>query len=301
MKKKLLFAAIGATMGVTSVAQADALLFPFFQADAASGVWSFVSLANVVGANANIHYTWNFDRLDTPTVRECVEENADGSLTAWDISQATVSDPSLSNVDIPAFIPDASGVNYSLAEPTLGFMVVDNGNLGESTLAGQLITVSAATGGVYVQRGMNNPASIARGTWNSIFTSHFSYDLTWYPDSLVTTSWYILVTGTPMAGIQQWQGAGVLTNGFPDVYDNDEVPRSGNVTLDIVCHDFYSRGDIMTPEQFIHSQNGGYMWLVFQPTNAEATGILATKIESTTLLGGVAATGLDNPWPNLPF
>jgi hypothetical protein len=329
MKKKLLIAAIGATMGAANVAQADGLLFPFYQADSAAGVFSFLALANVVGTNSETHYIWNFDRLDTTTTTECVHEDAFGTLTAWDIAQATVTHPSLSTLDLPnhpQFL-DASGVNYSLAEPSLGFMIVTNwvappigGGYpvtasGESTLAGQVIVVDTVNGLITAQRGMNNPATNhpagLEGLWNSIFTSHFSYDLTWYPDPVVSTQWYTLVTGTNMDNINNWTGAGILSNGFGLVYDRDENPRSGNVDLQVQCHAFLTRSDIMTPEQVAHSNQGGYMWATFAPapngfgdpatTPTHATGILMTKIETTTQLGGTGTFSLDNPWPNLPF
>jgi hypothetical protein len=306
------------------VAQADGLLFPLYEANSAGGVFSFIALANVLPQDSDIHYIWNFDRTDTPATTECVHEDAFGNLTAWDIAQATVTLPSISGLDLPnhpQFL-DASGVNYSLAEPALGFMIVSNWdeNLygvtaqGESTLAGQMIVVDTTNGLISAQRGMNNPGTfhptvVSEGQWNSIFTSHFSYDLTWYPDPVVSTQWYTLVTGTNMNNINNWSGSGILSNGFGLVYDRDENPRSGNVDVRITCHAFLTRSDIMTPEQVAHSNQGGYMWAAFAPaTNGfvagnpvDATGILMTKIETTSQLGGVATLSLDNPWPNLPF
>lgn len=303
MKKTLLAAAIGASMGMATVVQADSVLFPYYKSDAASGVISFVTLANVQGAGSPIAYTWNFDRLSEAGV-QCEHEDAPGALTAWDVVHHTVADPGLSGLDLPnhpAFA-DGSIPAYSLAAGgTQGFMIVENVG-GESTLAGQMIVVDAATGLVTAYRGMNNPGSISGGTWNSIFTSHPSYDLTWYPDAVVSTQWFTLVTGVGMNAIAGWTGAGTLSNGFGLVYDQNENPRSGNVDVAIRCQAILGRADIMTPEQFTHSAAGGYMWATFAPNPATpGTGILMTKIETTPQLGGVATTSLDNPWPNLPF
>ena len=182
MKKKLLVAAIGATMGAATVAQADGLLFPLYEANSAAGVYSFITLANVLNQDSDLHYIWNFDRTDTAAL-ECVHEDAFGNLTAWDISQATVTSPTLSGLDLPnhpQFL-DASAVNYSLAEPTLGFMIVTNWDegaygvtaQGESTLAGQMIVVDWAT--LLKMRGQPEQ-------WD-IFVTHHSF----VPDPILVT------------------------------------------------------------------------------------------------------------------
>lgn len=158
----------------------------------------------------------------------------------------------------------------------------------------------------------------------------------------VDTTWNVLVTGGPTAlyfngatyvaaaqadtlgmarvsgyGAVGWAGAGVLANGFNLAYDRDEMPISGNMPVNLVCMANIKRSDFLGPDQQIWTANGGYAWEVFSarnnnlaaPTtggagvNASATGILMTKIEATTALGGVMRTAIsqENAFPNLPY
>jgi hypothetical protein len=315
MKKKILAAVIGASLAAgTTVSQADALLFPFFQVG--NGVHSFLALGNVWFVDSDIHYIWNLDDLNTAGL-ECRHFDLTGELTAWDISQQTVNTPtSPGGVDLPAITGDASLVQYLPTSPSRGFMIVSNWvdyaaqvPAPESTLVGQMINVDTIANRISAYRGMNHPGSLDEGNFASIFTSHPSHDLTWYPTNLVTTTWYTLVTGFNMDNTGNWLGAGTLSNGFENVFDRDEVPASGNTNRRVICHDFLGLADLMTPEQLNHVQNGGYMWSVFAPAFndfgtgpvVDATGVLMTKIEATPAIGGAATSSLENPWPNLPF
>jgi hypothetical protein len=317
MKKKILAAAIGATLATgATISQADALLFPYYQVG--NGVFSFLALANVLNEDSDVHYIWNLDDLNTPDVVECRHADITGDLTAWDISQQTVNSPtSPGGIDLPLLFGDASGVRYLPTSPSRGFVIVSNWDEDqydvvpqpESTLAGQMIVVDSTTNLITAYRGMNHPGSLDEGNFASIFTSHPSYDLTWYPVNVVTPVWYTLVTGVNMDNSANWAGSGTLSNGFENVYDRDEVPFSGNVNYRVTCQDFITPFDLMTPEQVDHAQGGGYMWSVFGPANnnfnttrpIDATGVLMTKIETSPALGGVATSSLENPWPNLPF
>lgn len=303
MKKNLLVAAIGATMGVATVAQGDALLFPFFESDVSSGVYSFLTLANVQGVGSPIAYTWGYQREGVGA--GCDHEDADGALTEWDIIHHTVVAPSISGLDLPAHpaFLDSSVPAYSLvSDPIFGYVIADSAG-GESTLAGQMITVDVPNNVIYAERGMNNPGSLIGGTWNSIFTSHPSYDLVWYPNNVVRTTWNVLVTGVGM-DIPGYAGAGVLQSGFAfdEVFDQDEIPRSGDAFFNVTCLARVGRSDIMTNEQLVHTDQGGYTWLTFAPTpGTGSTGVLMHKIQTTAELGGKTVISLDTPWPNLPF
>lgn len=314
MKKRFLVAAMAATMGAASVAQADALLFPFYRANTDQRVFSFLSVANLDAVARNTHYIWNHST--DPNGNECLHDDAFGTMTAFDLVQQTVTDPNLFHgIDIPGFsqssdgvTTDASAIQYSLDEPSLGFMIFANNNgevavANESTLIGQMITVDVLNGLITSQRGMNNPASTDEGNFASIFTSHPSYDLTWYDEDLITsTNWFVLVTGLGMDNPSAWRGAGNLTNGFINVFDRDENPRSGNIDIPIVCNALLSRAQLMSSAQLTWSAGGGYMWATFAPTAVTgATGILVTKTEFTPALGGTTTASLENPWPNLPF
>jgi len=330
MKKKIIAAAVGTALTFgAGVSQAENLFFPFFQSG--NGVWSFLELANVNGVypTAEIHYVWNRDFLNTAAV-ECEHDDLSGTMTAWDLSQQTVVHPNESGLDLPTDFGDTlSQAQYTLGSPMRGFMIVasreqgdSNGNtfpneeLGESTLNGQMVVVDTTTGLITAYRGMNNPNPAAslyanQGNWDNILTSHATYDLTWYPDPVVATQWCTLVTGRNIDNANNWAGSGTIPKGFTEVYDRDEIPRSGNRDVPITCHAFLSRSDLMTGAQVTHSDFGGYMWAVFAVARnnfsttpgdpQDSTGILMTKIMTTAELGGVATSSMENAWPNLPY
>ncbi len=328
MKKKLIAVAVSVALSAGAIiTQAESLLFPYFQSG--NGVWSFLELANVNGGYpvAEIHYIWNRDFLDTPEV-ECEHDDLSGSMTKWDLSHQTVVRPAESGFDLPLDFGDTeSMVGYTIDSPMRGFIIVSNreyadsnGNgipneeLGDSTLNGQMIVADTNTGLISAYRGMNNPAQFNfanQGNWDNLLTAHTTYDLTWYPSSVVDTQWYTLVTGINMDNPNNWAGSGTISNGLSAVYDRDENPRSGNKNLNITCHKFITRDDLMTGAQKTWSDNGGYMWAVFAVARnnfstvagdpQDSRGLLMTKIETTAELGGVATSTMENAWPNLPY
>jgi len=350
MKKKLLASMVGlsVTFGA-SLAQADALLFPYYAADSSQGVVNFLSLANVIGINAAVHYVWSYKQGDgrNDVNRGCVHEDAWGRLTGWDIIQQTVTAPSISGFDVVNVdTKDKSGPAYSLTDQAEGYLIVSNWlsqsvgalvdpaiALPESSLAGQLIYVDIKNKIYNGQRGLNNPSTsdlaapfgaspygvlgmndgLEQGAWDSVFTSHPSFDLTWYPSALVDTSWYLLATGRDMSGQvsgqDSWTGQLIAQNGFNVVWDRDEVPRSGNRTYSVVCAARVKRDNIMTSAQVTHTDNGGYMWMTLAPMTtglSYVTGGMLTKIEAATgaakaSIGAVQSISLENPFPNIPF
>jgi len=295
MKKKTLAAAmsLGMALGAAQV-HADSLLFPFYQTGA--GAWTFLSLAT--DSAVTTHYIWNYDDLTTPVV-ECQHEDAFGAMTAWDIIQQTVAHPSLSGLDLPLAFGDASVANYSLVSPAQGFMMVSDQTAFESSIQGQAIVYDTGNNLLSALKGLNNPASVNIGTWNSIFTSHNSFDMTWYPAAIVDTSWYVLVTGTNMDVVTNWAGTVNLFQILGFVFDRDENPRSGNLPHNVVCHDTIVRSDIMTAAQVTHSNGGGWVWEAANPVSGNATGALMVKIESAAGIG--AAHSLERAFPNLPY
>ncbi len=284
-------------------AKAESLLFPYYASG--SGIWTFLTLVDTWG-DATLHYIWNYDDLTTTAI-ECTHEDADGISTAFDLIQQTVVDPSLSGIDLPALFGDASTSAYSLvggaATPVEGFLIVNSSAAIEGDFFGQAIVVDTATGLVTAYKGLNNPVSVAQGTWSHISTSHTSYMMSNYPASDVSTEWFVLVTGTVMDVATGWTGGLTLTNGFGIVWDRDENPRSGSVTEDVDCFQRITRSDIMTTAQVTHTDNGGLWW---ELTNVglinNATGALMSKIEASSALGSpLQAISSENAFFNDPY
>ena len=320
MKMKKIVAALGTIAvlaSVSQVAQADTLLFPVYRVG--NGQFSFLSLNTIGGAN--MHYTWNWkvpaaDGSISNTA-PCTHEDAPGRLTAFDLIQQTVESPTLAGgnlLNLQTIFGDTSGPAYSLQAPAVGFMTVTNGRAVESDLFGQMILIDAATGIVTAYKGLNNPASTAEGTFNSILTSKTIFNTSWYPSTAagsslgaagVDTAWYATVTGSPNMHTPAWQGAGSFANALvaTNVFNRDEGPRSGLKPAPVTCFGLLKRDDWMTSAQVTHTNNGGISYQTFTPVGATgATGALLTKIEITTALGGKRALiSSENAFPNLPY
>ncbi len=300
----MMFLALTFVFSVVGVkdAKAESLLFPYYKNDAASGVYSFVSLVDTWG-DATLHYIWNYDDLSTPA-KECIHEDANGVSTAFDLLQHTVADPSVSGIDLDAIFGDASTPAYSVVTyPTEGFLIVESSPSAEGDFYGQMIVVSVSEGVLTAYKGLNNPASVAAGDWSNISTSHAGFLMSNYPASAVDTSWFVLVTGTVMDNPLGWTGAVTLNNGFTNVWDRDEHPRSGSVPKKITCSAVITRSDIMSAAQVVQSDNGGLWWETVTPDPlTTATGALMMKIESSSALGSpMTAISSENAFPNNPY
>lgn len=310
MKKVVMAVGTAMVLGAgVQAAQADSLLFPYYKVGA--GVYSFVSLMNTNAATVTPHYIWNYKADATNRTSACIHEDAYGKLTSMDLIQHTVQDPSLSTLNLQTQFGDTSTPAYSLTNGVQGFMIVDSNTAVESDFVGQMIVIDTSNGTVASYKGFNNvavPGSAAggagEGNFSSIFTSQTSYDMTWYPTSVVATTWFATVTGTGMNVTTGWNGAGTFTNGnaLGNVWNRDEGTRSGNQATPITCFAQLDRSNLMSAAQVTHTTNGGYTWQVFTPNVATtATGVLVTKLEATTQLGGVAAVSSENAFPNLPY
>lgn len=157
-------------------------------------------------------------------------------------------------------------------------------------------------------------------TWNVLVTggpSAIYWNGTAYVASPVGQADLVGMSSVSGYGANGWTGAGVLVNGFNNAVDRDEAPISGNSPVPLVCMGNVKRADFLGPDQQIWTANGGYAWEVFLPrnnnlatapasgmgVNVSATGVLMTKIEATTALGGVMRTAIsqENAFPNLPY
>jgi len=333
IKLKTLSAAVGLVMGTVAInANADALLFPYFQSG--NGAYTFLSLRGDAGdglgvadnfASNTLHYVWNYN---DPTFGECTHYDADGSMSEYDVIQQTVVSPSSpGGVDLDAAFNDASFPAYLNATTTTrGFLTVRDESA-EAGFSGQAIVVDAIAGTVSAYKGLNNIASTNEGNFSSIFTSALSHDLTWYPTARVNTSWFALVTGRPvpmnldgMANASGWRGVRAFSNGFGGVFDRDEGFYSFNRPFNVTCYRVIDRAEFMNASQLIATAEGGYNWLINTAVNLDlepntdglqsdgntdvsgATGAILVKIESTTALGGTrTAISWENAYPNLPY
>ncbi len=304
-----LVVALVLSFGLKQAQATETLLFPYFMSG--NGVFSFLTIVDTWGGNLN--YIWNYDDLST-TAKECIHENAVGVTTAFDLIQQTVADPGMSGIDIPLIYSDASTAAYTVfpipAEGIEGFMTVESlGGSTEGDFYGQMIVVDGVNGVITAYKGLNNPASVAPGNFSHISTSHTSFLMSNYPDDVVATDWFVLITGTGMDVAGGWDGTATLALGIPDgfanevVFNRDEDPRSGTLDYEITCFDTVDRTDIMSAAQVVQTANGGLWWELIQPdSDTTATGALMFKIESSTALGSIMQTiSSENAFFNDPY
>ena len=321
MNRKALSLAVGAAVvfGAAQQAQADELLFPFFQSGA--GSWTFLSLRSDGGnlnpgtngvandpADDTIAYVFNYD---DPVTGPCTHFDVQGSMTDYDIIQQTVVDPAFSGLDLASDFGDQSTANYlPIAGATSGFLTVRD-NSGEAQFGGQAIIVDAAAGVATAYRGINDPLDGAPTPANNpnttgnfdtlLVTSHPSHDFTWYPVGVVSTSWFVLVTGSNMDKTSGWDGQIDMALGFGGAFDRDENFLSGGRTPNVVCYGTLTPGHLLNTAQASGAELGGWAWVINTPVaNNDATGALVYKFETTGALGGTVTTiSEENPFPNL--
>lgn len=284
MKKSLMAVAVGAALaaGITA-ANAESLLFPYWSTQ--NGTTSILSLsAGTLAPGAKIHYVWNYGS-------SCTHYDNYGALTSNDLIQQFVSAPAgtpplFGDKSTPAYFPPISGGSY-------GFLVVSDivgtagtaaGNLG--TLRGQMVIASASAGIVTSYSGIPQTAAGNEGNFSGLNATQ--YRLSWYPSSVVNpTAWYAVVTGDMSGAIaagSNWGGTATYTNGG-QVYGRDEDAYSGAVTGTVTCAGSLTPSSFMNAAQMASVTNGGLVNVTFTPA-APATGVILTKLETTTALGG---------------
>lgn len=287
-KKTLVAIAAGAALTSLGMAAANAesLLFPYWSTE--NGTTSVLSLSStnaLVGNPAPIHYVWNYGP-------SCTHFDNYGSMTKNDLLQQFVSQPAgtpalFGDKSTPAYFPQINGGSS-------GFLVVsDNsgsagGTTGANTLRGQMVIASASAGVVSAYSGIPSTGT-TEGDFSKLDAT--AYTLSWYPQSVVnSTSWFAVVTGNMSSAIASgadWTGTMNYTNNG-NVYGRDEDAYSGTMTGSVTCSGMLTPTSFMNSAQISSVTNGGLVNVTFtaaSSTGNAATGVLLTKLESTTALG----------------
>lgn len=332
IRMKTLSVAMGAALGLSAVnAQADALLFPFFQSG--NGTFTFLSLQSLTGDSAfsfpgdgagtgfgsnTLHYVFNYD---DPVLEECTHFDVDGSMSAFDLMQQTVTRPGdPGGLNLPTLFGDSSTPGYLTVGDTKGFMTVSDESP-EAFFTGQAIVLNVNSGIVAAYKGLNDFTSTSEDDFSFIVTSQLLHAMSWYPTNAVDTRWFTLVTGVGMANPAGWNGqrtfVSVGTGLQAGVWDRDENFLSGAVPYDVTCYETVTRNHFMNAAQLAGTVDGGWSIMVnldpavaggFTGLNPAvsngATGALAVKIETKVhpaLAGSATAISLENALPNLPY
>lgn len=307
-RMKTLSVAMGAALGLSAVnAQADALLFPYFQSG--NGSFTFLSLQSLAGVAGDFSsnplvYVYNYD---DPVLGACTHFDTIGSMSQFDLMQHTVTAPGLpGGLDLPTLFGDASTPGYLLVGDTQGFLTVQD-TAGEALFTGQAIVVDSANGVITAYKGHNNILSTTDDDFSFITSSQILHMVSWYPVNAVDTRWFTLVTGLGMDNPVGWGGERDFVAIPGGVWDRDEAFLSGVVPFTVDCYATVDRNDFMNAGQLAGTVDGG-MTILFNAANVDdvgpSTGALMVKVETEQVgaLAGVnTAISLENALPNLPY
>ena len=297
-QKSLIAASVGAVMmAAVGTASANSLLFPYFTT--ASGAHSVLSLSTNAAATAageTLHYVYNYGD-------SCTHYDGNGKMTNNDLLQHSVADPALAggfgkvtgtDTSTPFYFPlNEAGKNY-------GFLVVSTKTAAAAKISGDMAIVDPATGLVVSYAGIDNAlvdtTAANEGNFTNIRDSLFN--LSFYPEPMVATSWYGVVAGdmnAAIAGGLDWKGEATLNNGNT-VFDNDEHPFSGNVDQKLTCAGTVKKSTLMnSAQQAAVGPSGGLMHVTAGAYSAVApniaNGVVMNKLQVVKAAVGAPFAG----------
>jgi len=292
-QKTLIAASVGIVMlSAAGTASANSLLFPYWTTTTgAQSVLSLSTNTTATVAGEVLHYVYNYG----PT---CIHYDGLGKMTNNDLLQHSIASTAAGGFG-KVVSTDASTPFYFPLANTQGFLVVSTRTLATAKISGDMAIADPTTGLIVSYAGIDNglidTTGANEGNFSNI-TDQF-FNLSFYPNSLVTTSWFGVVAGNMNAAIvagANWTGAATLSNQGV-VYNNDESPFSGTVTQTITCSGTITPATLMTTaQQAAVGPNGGLVHTVVSAltvgaTNT-ATGIVMSKMQTVLpVVGGYFA------------
>ncbi len=257
-------------------AHADSLLFPYLNTSA--GVYSFVTIVNdgLFQNSTIVGYHLTYGHKANPVVQraKCNHFDISVSATPRDMMTYEVGGKVLDGGDMVLFesappvtssglLPLPAGQTaFMIAEP-LGAGADDASNVrvwgwaevidtvGNLNLAYSTDTFSSNTD---VDPNFTNLS----GSWTA---------WSWYPTTMVTTSWHVLplglrsamsppITGGIRGGIEAWDGNPANAG----AYDRDERFLSGGLVKTIRCFAIVNRANLLAPAVVSATDGGGWMY-----------------------------------------
>ncbi|MDY0330456.1 MAG: hypothetical protein RBR52_08165 [Thiomonas sp.] len=279
-KKSLMAAAAGAVLATVgmSAANANSLLFPYWSTN--NGAQSALSLSTdgSVGTARTLHFVYNYGP-------SCTHYDLDGSMTGNDLLQQSVAAPSAGGFGLVVPSDTSTPAYFPLANQT-GFLVVtDKTSSSTAAISGDMAIVDPSTGLVAAYAATSNALDTLTAANEGDFSAitNTSYSLSFYPQSIVTTSWYSIMMGNMNAAIsggRDWTGTATVSNstgGTGGVYNNDEAFFSGTNSKTLTCAGSVKPTDLMTTAQAAAvGPNGGLIQAGWTPVAPNGTTILDT-------------------------
>ncbi len=315
----------------TQAAHADSLLFPYLSTQA--GTFSFVTIANE-GLNefstlTGYHFSYGHKANPVANKKGC--GHFDGNVVSTPADMLTfevngkVTEPGGALFEGGAAAPvTSSALTLPVANQT-AFLVVEP--LGNNTAAeistrielfgwAEVIDTAANMTLAYSSAGLGvNDSTVPNFATSNVGNTWHRWS--WYPTSLVTTSWYVLPLG--LSSAMTPPGGGGLratitaSNGtLAGAYDRDEQFWSGSKVAPVRCLGFVTRADVLQPATITQTDGGGFLYAESFATTATAptdpddpsatyAGIqqLNYKVQAATAATGLAPRTAINREPTL--
>ncbi len=302
------------------------LLFPYITTE--TGKFTFITILNdgsATGFNTNFHFTYGMKPAPVVAKAGCQHFDGDVPTTLGDMMifevNGKVTEPGTALFEGGSTPPVTSGpLAYPIAGQQ-GFLIVNQVVGADAFLHGWASVVDSATGLTWtystsgLTRGNATTASASAdfspidGVSDMKFTS-------WYPQTIVPTSWVAVPLGTRDAmspagggGIRRGLVAsvdhtitGVATGGTAGAFNLDEQFFSGGKNIPIRCFGTFTRADLLQPAVDTSTAGGGWIPIVpttltlsatdsVDPSGSYTTGPwLLFKVQTTTALGAAKTT-----------
>ena len=325
--------------GLMFAPKADALqglLFPFVTTE--TGKFTFITITNdgaggafgtPVGAPANnIHFTYAMKPVPIANTGGCVHFDADGSTTATDMMifevNRKVTGPGGTTVlfepgvgapltSAPVAFPVADNQGFLIVEPnapTGAFLfgtaaVVDTANGLTASYSTNFFTSNANAGPNPDFTAIDGGAD---GAGPPIGVGGVSFaglkNFTWYPTSVVTSSWFILPLSSRAnmapagGGGIRWAGRAISDHlpspNIQGAYDLDERFFSGGNVVRVRCFGVLTRASFLNGASDISTAGGGHTFMAGSGTAV----VIAPATDTNDAQGG---TYIGQPFTALKF
>lgn len=347
MKKSVTAALVaGGLLGLAAQsAQADGILFPYLSTQA--GVYSFVTVVNdAVGSSNSYHFTYGHKTAPVANRGNCEHFDGDVGTTLNDMMtfhvRGTILEPGAAGYALFEAAGDGAGAGAGGLTSTplplrvdnqIAFLGVEhNGSEPDSTAVNlfgwaEVIDTGANLSLAYSTHNFVDASAYAmadRANFANLSTG--AVVLSWYPTTMVTTSWHVLelaVIGSASGSMSPASGS-FLRRGYTvsgtynnstngGAYDRDELFWSGSKTTRIRCFGIVNRGDLLGSGVDANTVSGGWTYLVganagsAPPNDAQdpdgsyssaGTNYLVHKIQAATSAAGVGARMAINREPS---
>ena len=309
----------------------QSLLFPFVTTE--TGKFTFITINNddfSAGLPISLHFTYGIKAV--PIVNKAGCEHFDGNVTTTPFDMMIF--------EVNRKVIDASGTtalfeggntapvtSTPLALPTadrVGFLIVEQNAASLSFLFGTATVIDSATGLTFsystnylttaTGAGLNPSfAAIDGGDFDFGTVTNTGFkSISWYPVSIVTTSWFVLplsdrATMSSGEGFRLALMPRIEATGLGGAFDLDEAFFSGSKTAPVQCFGLITRGDLLQPATAAATDGGGFTAVVsttltlsaadsVDPGGVYGPGSFSMfKVQATSALGSPRSTVHQEP------